>query len=54
MPVLLRTQVAANPLDSIFKATLTTQDDGTVDRHRYPYIGIQVILQHDFCGFQDL
>ena len=49
MPVLLRMQVAANPLDSIFKSTITMQDDGAVNRHRYPYIGIQVFLSQEFC-----
>lgn len=41
MPVLFRNQGSVNPLDFSFKCTITLQDGRSLNRHIYPYIGVQ-------------
>ncbi|KAI5061209.1 hypothetical protein GOP47_0023714 [Adiantum capillus-veneris] len=42
MPVLFRNQGSVDPLNFVFKCTVTLQDGQSSNRYVYPYIGVQV------------
>ncbi|MCO5593423.1 hypothetical protein L7F22_047437 [Adiantum nelumboides] len=42
MPVLLRNQGSIDPLNFVFKCTVTLQDGQSSNKYLYPYIGVQV------------